>query len=138
MDNESSSDYFTSSDTDELVDSFDSGMQKLTLRGNGVNSIDGGNFTRFHGKSSNMRLIDATRKFRERHMQKTLSEPGDSDTATSSSGSSGLPESGRRSEFWQPPQVSTFSSSVRLKINHTLGASGSSVMKGSIFRRHHS
>ncbi|KAK0486088.1 fungal-specific transcription factor domain-containing protein [Armillaria novae-zelandiae] len=85
-----------SSDVDELVEGFE-GKGRLSLRlSDDVAEED--NSARFHGQSSSLRMVDATRKFKHLHMLETSSDSG---KGTPSPGF--RPDSPRRVEFWRPP-----------------------------------
>ncbi|PBK81933.1 hypothetical protein ARMGADRAFT_976134 [Armillaria gallica] len=85
-----------SSDVDELVEGFE-GKGRLSLRlSDDVAEED--NSARFHGQSSSLRMVDATRKFKHLHMLETSSDSG---KGTPSPGF--RPDSSRRVEFWRPP-----------------------------------
>ncbi|KAG7440028.1 uncharacterized protein BT62DRAFT_911669 [Guyanagaster necrorhizus] len=85
-----------SSDVDELVEGFE-GKGRLSLRlSDDISEED--NFARFHGQSSSLRMVDATRKFKHLHMLDTGSDSG---KGTPSPGFG--PDSPRRPEFWRPP-----------------------------------
>ncbi|KAJ7462376.1 hypothetical protein B0H11DRAFT_2312056 [Mycena galericulata] len=78
-DTDSSSDGFSTSDSEQIVEGLKGGLRTLTLRSaqlrtdNGEEDHDAIN-TRFHGKSSLATLIDATRRYKELHISDTRPE----------------------------------------------------------------
>ncbi|EGO25312.1 hypothetical protein SERLADRAFT_437067 [Serpula lacrymans var. lacrymans S7.9] len=109
-DTDASSDYCSSSDSDELGElSISRGMKRLTLRGlepasEGAMLADSQN--RFHGKSSSFKLIGPARKLREEHMNMvTNTTPyGTGFAQNSNSAQQAVPRPNeRRSEFWSTP-----------------------------------
>jgi len=105
---DSASNHLYSSDSDGLVDNYTTGMERLTLRGPDTTAEEDENHARFHGKSSSMNLIDATRKFKQLHIQQTMDgEVGGSSTDPSSTQSTAYNFSfTRRPEYWRFPKVS--------------------------------
>jgi len=100
-----SSDSPYSSDPDDLVDDKERGMHQLTLRkASHLHSEESKEeqHERFHGQSSYLPLIDATRRYKQQH----LIESGDLKTrVTHSLPSSRIPNPIRRPEYWQAPRV---------------------------------
>ncbi|KAG2146394.1 fungal-specific transcription factor domain-containing protein [Suillus bovinus] len=113
-DTDLSSDGCTSSESEEIGElSLSRGMKRLTIRGLEPAQDHGSlvdNQVRFHGKSSCFKLIEPTRKLREKHINRIFQESGSTD-AESGSGSRSSPESTssasstpmRRPEFWTTP-----------------------------------
>ncbi|KAJ4498061.1 fungal-specific transcription factor domain-containing protein [Lentinula lateritia] len=103
---DSSSSQYDSSDADELVDNFEKGMQRLTLH-SGHSQLQGaGPYDRFHGQSSYIKLVDATRKLRQAHIMAQKEELGHS-SGSNTSTTSPSPEISnalRRLEFWRAPK----------------------------------
>ncbi|KAK0460990.1 fungal-specific transcription factor domain-containing protein [Desarmillaria tabescens] len=85
-----------SSDIDELVEGF-GGKGRLSLRlSDDVAEED--NSARFHGQSSSLRMVDATRKFKHLHILETSSDSGKGTPSPDFRS-----DSPRRAEFWHPP-----------------------------------
>ncbi|KAK1218475.1 hypothetical protein PQX77_018801 [Marasmius sp. AFHP31] len=105
-DSDSASNQFYSSDSDGLVDNYTTGMERLTLRGPDTLAEEDENHARFHGKSSSMNLIDATRKFKQLHIQQTMDgEVGMPSTNTISAQPTSYNLSfTRRPEYWRFPK----------------------------------
>ncbi|KAJ4483342.1 fungal-specific transcription factor domain-containing protein [Lentinula aciculospora] len=102
----SSSSQSDSSDVDELVDNFEKGMQRLTLRSGRSQTQGDGPYDRFHGQSSYIKLVDATRKLRHAHImaqKDVLSNSSDSNASTTSP-SPEIPNALRRLEYWRTPK----------------------------------
>lgn len=99
----SESSEYDSSDMDELVDNYESGMQRLTLRTDRTQPHNGTPFDRFHGQSSSIKLVDATRKLKQAHMM--AHKEGLSSDSNSLSPSPDISNSLRRSEYWRAPSV---------------------------------
>lgn len=96
-DNESSSSDDSSSSRTLEIENISGLVKKLTLRGtedDSQNTLD--NNARFHGRSSAVALVEATRKFKMMHILETL-ESGRPSTPVSLT---------RRPEFWRTPRVS--------------------------------
>jgi hypothetical protein len=104
-------------------------MQRLTLRGIGSATGEDAGQTRFHGKSSSMTLVQATRAFKEQHMLSMNRGAGGGEDVQMRSrglredntiGDTGVRQtkvvghSMRRQEYWRTPQVNSFRSSVIL------------------------
>lgn len=119
-DTEISSDGFSSSETEELLESVDGGMKRLTLRGIesiGQNAAADRYLTsqfRFHGKSSSFALVDATRKLKEQHIQEAMSVDGSGHIDGKSQAWPEQPQKDklvnnpmRLPEFWRTPPVSS-------------------------------
>uniref|UniRef100_A0A0W0FGY6 Zn(2)-C6 fungal-type domain-containing protein n=3 Tax=Moniliophthora roreri TaxID=221103 RepID=A0A0W0FGY6_MONRR len=93
-----------SSESDGLVDTYTAGMHRLTLRGPDAPAEEDNNHTRFHGKSSSMNLVDATRKLKQQHILQTIDNddpshhPSQPDSALVSSSAT------RRPEYWRFPK----------------------------------
>ncbi|KAJ6625579.1 fungal-specific transcription factor domain-containing protein [Mycena sp. CBHHK59/15] len=103
-DTDSSSDYLSSSDSEQMVEGLTAGKRRLTLRRANSYTIDEDDHdainARFHGKSSLFTLIDATRRYKELHVSEAMeSEP----PRPRASQGSGVPDgnaSYKRPEFW--------------------------------------
>ncbi|KAL0573204.1 hypothetical protein V5O48_008757 [Marasmius crinis-equi] len=105
-DSDSTSNHFYSSDSDGLVDKYTTGMERLTLRGQDATAEEDENHARFHGKSSSMNLIDATRKFKQLHIQQTMDPEGGnapSNVSSAQPASFGFSFT-RRPEYWRFPK----------------------------------
>ncbi|KAJ7287463.1 fungal-specific transcription factor domain-containing protein [Mycena rebaudengoi] len=97
---DSDSDY-ASSDSEQMVEGLVGGMRKFTLRRSDSRPEDPLN-DRFHGKSSMLSLIDATRRYKDLH----VSETREDEQSTDPSSSHDAPESYaafKRPEFWLAP-----------------------------------
>ncbi|KAL0072413.1 hypothetical protein AAF712_000176 [Marasmius tenuissimus] len=106
-DSDSASNQFYSSDSDGLVDNYTTGMERLTLRGPDTLAEEDENHARFHGKSSSMNLIDATRKFKQLHIQQTMDgevRMPSTNTISAQPTSYNLSFT-RRPEYWRFPKV---------------------------------
>ncbi|KAJ3790815.1 fungal-specific transcription factor domain-containing protein, partial [Lentinula aff. detonsa] len=107
---DNSIDYFSSqsdsSDVDELVDNFEKGMQRLTLRSGRSQSQGDGPYDRFHGQSSYIKLVDVTRKLRQAHLmaQKEGFSNSSGSNGSTTSPSPEIPNALRRPEFWRAPK----------------------------------
>ncbi|KAJ3772120.1 fungal-specific transcription factor domain-containing protein [Lentinula raphanica] len=103
-DPDSSSSQSDSSDMDELVDDFEKGMQRLTLRRSQLKGE--GPYDRFHGQSSYIKLVDATRKLRQAHImaQKDVFSNSSGSTDSTTSPSPEIPNALRRLKFWRAPK----------------------------------
>ncbi|KAJ7770173.1 fungal-specific transcription factor domain-containing protein [Mycena maculata] len=75
-DSDSSSDGFSTSDSEQMVEGLKGGLRKLTLRSTNSHTDDREDYdainARFHGKSSLVALIDATRRYKELHVSDTV------------------------------------------------------------------
>lgn len=100
LSSDSSSESYPSSETEELTESYEGGMKALTLPNGDMTTLEQSLHMRFHGKSSAMPLIDATRRFKEWHFQ-DVSDPESASLPTPN-----LPNLLRRKEFWLTPNVS--------------------------------
>ncbi|THU95658.1 hypothetical protein K435DRAFT_966309 [Dendrothele bispora CBS 962.96] len=102
-----SSDSPYSSDPDDLVDGYEGGMHQLTLRkASHLHSEESKEeqHERFHGQSSSMKLIDATRRFKQQHFIESVGGAGGGDSNASIPYSSSGPKEAslvRRPEYWQ-------------------------------------
>ncbi|EEB89361.1 hypothetical protein MPER_12550 [Moniliophthora perniciosa FA553] len=92
-----------SSESDGLVDTYTAGMHRLTLRGPDAPAEEDDNHTRFHGKSSSMNLVDATRKLKQQHILQTI-DNDDPSNHTSQPDSVLVSSSTRRPEYWRFPK----------------------------------
>ncbi|KAJ6586991.1 fungal-specific transcription factor domain-containing protein [Mycena vulgaris] len=101
-DSDSSSDGFTTSDSEQMVEGLTGGWRRLTLRRSKSYTADREDHdainSRFHGKSSVVTLIDATRRYKELHI---------SDSNRTEHASATLPRAApegltpfKRPEFW--------------------------------------
>lgn len=86
------------SDADELVEDID-GSTQLNLRKADIATAQENAHNRFHGNSSSVRLVNATRKYKRLHAIESGSN--DVHSPTPSLG----PNSARRPEFWHAPKV---------------------------------
>ncbi|GAW05408.1 hypothetical protein LENED_007268 [Lentinula edodes] len=103
---DSSSSQYDSSDADELVDNFEKGMQRLTLHSGHSQLQSAGPYDRFHGQSSYIKLVDATRKLKQAHImaqKEEFSHSSGSNTSTTSP-SPEISNALRRLEFWRAPK----------------------------------
>ncbi|KAF5373786.1 hypothetical protein D9758_000681 [Tetrapyrgos nigripes] len=101
-DHTSDSESSYSSDPDELFDDYEKGMSRLTLRKASHLRPKGSNDARFHGKSSSMKLIDATRRFKQEHISKSeVTANSESGSQPSPSPRASYPVHARRPEYWR-------------------------------------
>lgn len=101
---DSSSDGFSTSDSEQMIEGLRGGSQKLTLRPLNASTADEGTDainTRFHGKSSLVTLVEVTRRYKELH----ISETAGGDTELSMPGA--VPDESyfKRPDFWLPQPV---------------------------------
>lgn len=88
------------SDSDDLVDNYERGMHKLTLRATESATSEDATFARYLGTSSTIGVVDVTRKFRQAHMLKSMENSASLDPPSPK-----IEFLSRRPQFWRPNSV---------------------------------
>lgn len=92
-----------------MVEGLKGGLRRLTLRPTKLNTNDGEDHdainTRFHGKSSLVALIDATRRYKELHISDTLRRENEFAEPA-------IHTPFKRPEFWLAHPVNAFISGI--------------------------
>ncbi|KAJ7703127.1 fungal-specific transcription factor domain-containing protein [Mycena rosella] len=105
-DSDSSSDGFSTSDSEQLVEGLAGGLRRLTLRRTKSRTADAEDRdiinTRFHGKSSVVTLIDATRRYKELHVSDSAGNGSEHASASLPPPVPGVHAPFKRPEFWLP------------------------------------